>query len=387
MRPAFVLEVGPLGERHHTGIANVTKQLARQMLRDGTIEARFVLNRTEIQREIIERIVDLEGGDILWWLGGRAGTASSFSAGDTPLFGLFPALKWQRRLFPFEIQILHDLTPILTPEFHSAEAISYWSARLPLDLASTDLIVAVSESTRADLRTYFPELSNIPCIVAPLAPSESSERGESLKAPLLLEPPPGGFTSLGLKPFVAVLGTLEPRKNARFVLEYIASRPDILKEMQFVFVGREGWGVANAELIKNLDLSGAMERGDIRFTGFVPDAFRDRLVAEALCVVYPSLYEGFGLPILEALHFGTPVITGRSTSLPEAGGDQAIYCDLTSAVEFEAALNQCLAERKKQVATGSAPEAEARRKWASAFTWQATYERIRDAALEQLAAG
>lgn len=113
---------------------------------------------------------------------------------------------------------------------------------------------------------------------------------------------------------------------------------------------------------------------------------RDRLVAELVCVVYPSLYEGFGLPVLEALRFGTPVITGRSASLPEAGGDQAIYCDLTSTEEFEAAVNQCLVERRKRMAGGHHFEAEARRRWASAFTWQATYERIRDAALERFAA-
>jgi len=140
-------------------------------------------------------------------------------------------------------------------------------------------------------------------------------------------------------------------------------------------MGRFGWGRSLNELIETYDLGHYIDRGSIRFTGFVPDAVRAQLIAHARCVVYASLYEGFGLPIIEALNLGVPVITGYGSSLIEVGGPVVNYCDVTSAQAFGQALHRCLAAED--------PEAFSRRKaWAANFTWRKTYEKIRDAAVD-----
>jgi glycosyltransferase involved in cell wall biosynthesis len=225
---------------------------------------------------------------------------------------------------------------------------------------SSELIVAVSESTRMDLRTYFPQTAHIPCIVAHLAPLLATDM--SLPA------------GASVEPYVLVLGTLEPRKNVAFIIEYIGKNPEILDTVSFVFAGRMGWGGSYKEMIASNRLEAPVKEGRVRFTGFVPDAARDYLVAHARCVVYASLYEGFGLPVIEALNQGVPVITGYGSSLPEPGGDLAFYCDVTSPDSFAQTLSRCLAERD--------PSASNRRKaWAAQFSWRRTYESIRDASL------
>jgi glycosyltransferase involved in cell wall biosynthesis len=360
-RPILALEIGPLSERHHTGIANVTKYLAAEILKDQTVEGRFFFNRQEISAPIVERLIELEGGGILKWLAQRAIYPSIYSSAlDRTIIGIFTNQKRHRRLFPFEVQIIHDLTTLITPQFHNRDNINFGNAHRFGDAASSDLIVAVSESTRTDLLTYHPQVAHIPCIVAPLASCASSD--------VRL---PAGTT---VEPYVLVLGTLEPRKNIEFVFNFLSANPSLLERISFVFVGRWGWGHSAQELIRRYGLSPYVESGSMRFTGFVSDEVRDYLIAYARCVVYASRYEGFGLPIIEALSYGVAVVTGHGSSLPEAGGTVANYCDVSSVSSFSEALLRCLDENDESASL-------ARRDWAKRFSWHKTYETIRDAAL------
>jgi len=249
------------------------------------------------------------------------------------------------------------------PQYHSEATVAWENSRLLPDILTSDLVVAVSESTRQDIRDYFPQAAAIPVEVAQLAPCCG---------------PPDQVHRVKVAPYVVVLGTLEPRKNVVAVLEMLQREPAWIDAFTFVFVGRWGWGTSIADLIPTYGLTGAVEAGRVQFTGFLPDAERDVLVANASCVVYPSRYEGFGLPVLEALALGVPVVTGEGSSLAEAGGPYAIYVDVDSPTALARGLNDALRDTGVRAAS-------ARRTWAAQFSWWKTYERIRDLALETAA--
>lgn len=364
--PLIALEISPLTERHHTGIANVTRNLAEKLLGDETVEGRFFLNRCEIPRPLVEQALTLDDGVILWWVAGRTSPGAELDYDpDRTSIGIYPAHKWHRRLFPTEVLIVHDITTLTVPRFHTEASVEFWQSQHLADMLSSDLIVAVSQSTLTDVLTYYPQLTAIPNMVVPLAPTT----GETENA------------ATDVEPFVLVLGTLEPRKNVEVVLECLSRRRALLQSARFVFVGRWGWGPAAQKLIDTYGLADAVADGRIVFTGFVADAVRDALMRHARSVLYVSQYEGFGLPVLEALAVGTPVITGYGSSLPEVGGDEAFYCDVGSADAVAAALGSVL-NAPQQHSAG----ARARRKiWAAQFQWTTTYQRIRDAALSAAA--
>lgn len=367
-RPLVALDVSPLTERHHTGIANVTKHLAIEMAKDETIDPLFCMNRSVIPADVVEKVTQLDTGNILWWLSGRGYQPVITAADlDRPTIGIYPGMKWQRRLFETEVQIVHDLTTVVTPRFHTADAVEMWQSRLYGDMASSDLIVAVSQSTETDIRTYYDALAHIPSIVVPLAPC--SGQVEKLAEPEKVEP------------YIVVLGTLEPRKNVEFVFDYIAANPGIAERYRFVFVGRFGWGQSIEILIDRHGFGDLVKRRRIHLTGFVSDRVRDYLIAHARLVIYPSRYEGFGLPIIEALSMGVPVLTTISSSLPEVGGRVAHYCDVDDPADFATTIEQVLAAQNRMTVAEAEALAAERKAWSAQFSWQRAYRSIRDAAL------
>lgn len=368
-KPLIALEISPLTERHHTGIANVTRNLAQQLMDDDRVDGRFFLNRCEVPRALMEQVLALDDGAILWWVAARASAGPELTYDPEQVcIGLYPGHKWHRRLFPTEVLIVHDITTLLMPRFHTEESVEFWQSQHLADMLSSDLLVAVSQSTLTDMLTYYPQLSAIPNLVVPLAPTLGEEAG-------------GTGEAAPVEPFVLVLGTLEPRKNVEVVLEALSRRRDLLAAARFVFVGRWGWGPDAEKLIEDFGLAAAVAQGRILFTDFVADAVRDDLMRQARCVLYVSHYEGFGLPVLEALAAGTPVITGYGSSLPEAGGDAALYCEVGSADAVTAALLSVLGDSEAL----SAPARARRQAWAAKFDWATTYQRITDAALSAAA--
>jgi glycosyltransferase involved in cell wall biosynthesis len=182
-----------------------------------------------------------------------------------------------------------------------------------------DFVIANSEATASDVAALLP-MRRERIFVTPFAadpgvfhPETSPERIEEVRRRYGV--PPG--------PYLLSLGTVEPRKNLPRLLRcfFRMAEQEAFSDLQLMLVGPAGWktGEIFATIESRPDL-----RSRVRLTGFVPDADLAALYSGARAFVYPSLYEGFGLPVLEAMQCGTPVVTSDTSSMPEVAGDAAV---------------------------------------------------------------
>lgn len=137
-------------------------------------------------------------------------------------------------------------------------------------------------------------------------------------------------------PYILFVGTLQPRKNIVKLIEAFAALKN--KEVNLVIIGRKGWQFE--EILNAPKENGVGER--VKFLDSVTDEDLPSFYKNALCFCLPSLYEGFGLPVLEAMQYGCPVATSNVSSLPEAGGDAAIYFNPESVEDITKALGRLL---------------------------------------------
>ena len=218
----------------------------------------------------------------------------------------------------------------------------------------------LSRSTEADLVRFFPRADGKTAVI-PLAANSRFH-----------DPPPGPELAAltrryGVDPggFVMASGTLEPRKNiVRLIRAHARLPEDLRRSNPLLLVGPRGW--EEEELMRVA--AGAPE---VRLAGFVPDEDLVGLYAACTVFCYPSLYEGFGLPVLEAMAAGAPVITSRVSSLPEVGGDAVAYVT----PEDEASIRDTL-ERLLRSPEERAQLAAHGRKRAGGYSWHTTALRM-----------
>lgn len=214
---------------------------------------------------------------------------------------------------------VHDLGYLRYPETHRRRDWLYldWSTRWSAQQAAA--VLADSAATRADLVAAYGIAADKVHVVY-LGRDESLARVTDPDALAEVR------TRYGLGPrYLLYVGTLQPRKNLARVLDAfaaIAGRPELM-DVQLVLAGKRGWLYdALFAQVARLNLAGR-----VIFPGYVPDADLPALLSGALAFVYPSLYEGFGIPVLEAGACGVPVITSNTSSLPEVAGDTALLVD------------------------------------------------------------
>jgi alpha-1,3-rhamnosyl/mannosyltransferase len=175
----------------------------------------------------------------------------------------------------------------------------------------------------------------------------------------------------GVKPghYVLAIGTLEPRKNLLRLIHAHAALPDALRRGHpLLIVGPRGWEEGDA-------LAEAGSREDVRLAGFVAEADLPALYSGCAVFCYPSLYEGFGLPVLEAMAAGAAVITSDVSSLPEVGGDAVAYVSPEDEHAITGALDRLLGAPGERAELG-----ERARRRAADFSW----ERVAREMLDQL---
>jgi glycosyltransferase involved in cell wall biosynthesis len=175
---------------------------------------------------------------------------------------------------------------------------------------------------------------------------------------------------VGEAPFILSLGVIEPRKNHRLLIEaYRQLRERRKLPHKLVIVGRRGW--LWEETIHAAELS--PYRDDIHFVGFVGDEELPALYSAADVFAFPSLYEGFGLPPLEAMACGTPVVVSKSSSLPEVVGDAGLQVDPHDAESLAAALEMAILDEPLRADLRARGLARAAR-----FNWQTSAEKLLD---------
>lgn len=244
---------------------------------------------------------------------------------------------------------LYDLIPLLHPELCDSNEPTLFKEFLH-SFRPTDFVLAISHSTKNDLLDALPYLDKARVFVTPLAASNAFTPNllhDSLNEGSSTHPSSPPLPSK----YILSVATLEPRKNTKLLLESFASAISSLPECEvsLVLVGGKGW-VKDDLTIYSKKL-GILD--SVVFTGYLPDDELPKVYSRALFFVYPSLYEGFGLPVLEAMQCGLPVITSRNSSLAEIASNAALLVDASSHDELSSAiktliLDSALRDRLRQ---------------------------------------
>ena len=225
---------------------------------------------------------------------------------------------------------LHDLTAWILPECHMPENVAAEKEFAERVLRRAAGIIADSESTRRDairiLRIAPEKIRVVHLGVPPEYFSVPEEAVDRVRAAYKLT-----------RPYFLFVGTIEPRKNVDTLLAaWDGMSMSFRRENDLVIAGMAGWR-AEATMRRLLQAEG--DESGIRYLNYVPEADLPGLTAGARAFVYPSLYEGFGIPVAQAMAAGCPVITSNVSSLPEVAGDAALLIDPRSVSELRSAIS------------------------------------------------
>lgn len=269
------------------------------------------------------------------------------------------------RLAPCPVVVtIYDLSFIENPEAYPAAQRRYLENETAYSCGHAARLVAISESGRRDIhRLYGVPLERIDVVTPGV-----SEAFRPLPAAQVT----AFRQAKGLpETFILHVGTLQPRKNIPTLLDAIArlGRSDV----DLVLVGGQGW--IFEEIFARVEALGLADR--VRFAGYVDDEELPLWYNAAAVFAFPSFYEGFGMPVADALACGTPVVAAATSSVPEAGGDVALYFDPRDAGELAERLRQALDDPQvRHKARAAGPAHTARFSWArSGAEMAAVYQR------------
>ena len=266
------------------------------------------------------------------------------------------------------VTVIHDITPVIMPDYHIFMSRLFHKLFLPGILKRANHIITNSEYTKSDVVTHYPFTKDKTTAIL-LGKNEAFQPDHQMAF----------LDKYNIKkPYLLYVGTLEPRKNlSRLISAFERLIENGVCNHQLVLAGKKGWKID--DLYTQIENSPA--KNNIVLPGFVDKEDLAALYTNADVFVYPSYYEGFGLPILEAMSCGVPVVTSNTSSLPEVGGDAALYFDPMSIDDIYNRLAELLTDENLLL--------EMRRKGlerAKIFSWEkAGLETI--ALLERIGAG
>ena len=240
------------------------------------------------------------------------------------------------------ITTVHDLTPFLNPHWLHKKIVTthvkkmYWASK------ECQHFICVSENTKHDLLKIFPKINPLKCSVIYEAAEDKYCEFLKLKKDIQLRKISAIEKQYGLKKYILSQGTREPRKNLPNLIaafnQYLKKYPK--SKVELAITGKYGWGKDIMHL----------KNPSIKILGYIPEKDMVALHAAAIFLAYPSLYEGFGLPLIKSMKVGVPVLTSNTSSMPELVGKSGILINPKSADDIFLGIQKLLSSsslRKK----------------------------------------
>lgn len=358
--------IGDALDRQYAGIHYFTKNVVKYLteldikneyflFREKAGEEGF--NCTEIIVPTINWLPGYQSTRLFYWIPRKAKELNLDIMIEPAHFGPFNLPAHIKR-----VTVIHDLTPLLFRKWHTFNGWFLQKLFLPWIIKRADLIITNSEYTKSDIVRHLNK--NAEDIT-------STHLGiSSIFRPVNDQDTLGRYGIY--KDYILYQGTLEPRKNLINLISayemYRSENPG--RKEQLILSGKKGWKIK--EIISKKYSS--PYKDDIILLGYVAREDMPAIYTGAKAFAYPSYYEGFGLPVLEAMACGTPIVTSNTSSLPEVAGKFAFYFDPSNIIQIAEALftatNELTKYREEQI------------KYASEFTWDKTAEKIADAILK-----
>lgn len=250
------------------------------------------------------------------------------------------------------VTTVHDMSYLRYPQFMPRDRLVWLRRKMGQTLTRSLMILTDSHFTRGELLELCPTVDANRVVVTPLgvdldyfSDPRHAERVPEVRGRLNLP-----------ERFVLFLGTLEPRKNLQGLIQAYRLLPaDLQSSYPLVLAGMRGWN----QTYFHRELADLRRREVVREVGYVAQDDVPALMRAADVFCFPSFYEGFGLPPLEAAACGTPVVAGRAASLPEVLGEAAVYVDPASPADIAAGLERLLTSGELQARLGQAGPARA----------------------------
>jgi glycosyltransferase involved in cell wall biosynthesis len=267
-------------------------------------------------------------------------------------------------LLPFDgrkIVTFHDLSVLKYPQYHPDDRVGKLAPEMEKAAVNADHIITDSETIRREVIDYFglaPDRVSAIHLASALGHEHSDEDSRSLWLKQL---------QLQDNAYFLFVSTLEPRKNVSALLQAYDQLPAPIKASHpLVLAGQLGW---NANSLKQ-EISTLKARHNILLPGYLSNRELAHLYAGATALVFPSVYEGFGLPIIEAQSFGTPVITSNVSCMPEVAGEGAILVDPTDTGAISMAMRSIVEDKNLVTRLRQAGKNNAEK-----YSWENTAEK------------
>jgi glycosyltransferase involved in cell wall biosynthesis len=252
-----------------------------------------------------------------------------------------------------QVLTIHDLLSLRFPDISTHQRI-YFQKLLPAMIRKSTRIIAVSESTKADIMHYFGTPEDKIHVVHNGYDSKTFKPARGSSAAIR--------EAYGVKDYILAVGPTYPHKNFTTLLKaYALLQPSIRQQHPLLIAGgRPAYLNELRKKAANLGIS-----AHLHFTGYVPQHLMPALYHEARMLVFPSLYEGFGIPLLEAMACGCPVISSNASSMPEVCGTAASYANPDAPESFYSAINRLLTDEAHRKHFSSAGLTRCRQ-----FSWE-----------------
>jgi glycosyltransferase involved in cell wall biosynthesis len=217
-----------------------------------------------------------------------------------------------------KVVTVHDMSFVRVPDAASPRLKVYLDVVMPRSVQKADHVIADSQATKDDLINLYSTSSDKITVLL----SGINSRYKSINDVNCLMTMRSKY-NIPQTPYLFTVGTVQPRKNYSRVIRALKILRERGYDLCFVIAGGKGW--LEGEMYQTIRATGMADY--VHLIGFVDEEDLPALYSDAVCVVFPSLYEGFGFPVLEGMACGTPIVTSNVSSLPEVAGDAALLVD------------------------------------------------------------